>query len=572
GQTSRLGEEDVETKATLRLLELFRHHGENQTAEHWQNFVSKFYATNGSLKYILINPRSNETKEYEIAATSLSRLYGGSTSGIKEMKMTLDKAVVLISRAPPIVECSRVVMSGPLNVEFTSDYKIMKFSFTVSDLVELMLRPKGDVLSSPNPDIKSDPKKKPNTKRSSTISKTASADATENTVNEFGVTNTIMQMLEAAQNRQPTVKLEANATLQQGSQTSAVMPPPSQPAAYGGIMLNDMPHFHSGLMTPTGGMKRRFSGVAGGGGTIAPSSIQSASSENIFTTGTNSSMDYRSSARLNTQSGQPTGSYQSSRIVGSPAPLPSPSIASAVATSAIVSMSPVLSTPAKGAKKARNPSVTSITGNTTKGSAAGSMSTTNTGRSRKNTGKKESIARRKESVAEEVEAATSTTSLTVPTTPSSTANAESPSILSSSITKSRAAMAIGSPVSIPSPAITPLISTAIRVNQGEVDALDFVDIPSNFDSISESDKSTLMSSDASWSIDAVNLISSSNFGQMEGVVDDDHMKYINEQLFDYGDQEGNSLTGSMPISSLDGMTIPSNSSILSTMSLNSATG
>ncbi|KAF9206144.1 hypothetical protein BGZ49_002930 [Haplosporangium sp. Z 27] len=491
-------------------------------------------------------------------------------------------------------------MSGPLSVEFTSDYKIIKFNFTVSDLTELIPRPKGDTLSSPKLDIKPDLKKKPNAKRSNSTGK-SSAEVNEIKINEFGITNESMQQFEMftdmrrrVQDTKPdfiqahlhltldgqaTVKSETNVSTQQHSQISAAMPPPSQPpnpSTYGSTTFNDLPQFSSGLMTPTGGVKRRFSAItlAGGAGAIAPSSIQLIQPDNLYNTSSASanSLTYSSGGGLNSFSSlnQLTGNYTASGIVGSPAPMASPLIASAVTISATAdSPTPAPATPMKGSKKARNSSVTSTTGNSTKGLAAGSTSTINQGRSRKATGKKEGSAKRKGSVAEEAESVISTTSI-VPATPRSAVNADIPSTVgSTAITKARAALTISSPVSIPSPAATPLISTAIRANQdqGEIEAMDFVNIPSDFDPISESNNLTL--SDASWSIDAVTQLSSNSFSQMDNAVDDnDHWKYIDEQLLDYDDQEGNSLS----IPSLDGMAIPSNSSIISTMSINSATG
>ncbi|KAF9086845.1 hypothetical protein BGX27_003089 [Mortierella sp. AM989] len=563
--------------ATLRLLELCRQHGENQTPEQWQTFATKFYATNGSLKYTLINSRKDQTKEFEINPAGIGKLYNTST-GIKETRMTLDRAVTPISRTPLVVECTKmslfydcsngckVVMSGSLNVEFTADYKILKFNFTVSDLVELIPRPKGDSLNSPSLDIKPDHKKKPGAKRSNSTTKTPSIEYLESSLTEFGVTSAALVQLnwlpvtnsllisvtsdtiqlhpQSTQDSQPAVKVEANSALYQSPLPSAVMPPPNQPpnaAAYGGIMLNDMSHLHAGLITSAGGMKRRFPAVvaAGSGGTIAPSSTQSLPLENPSTmagVSSNTLMTYTPVGGLNSHSNlsQPTGNYLASGIVGSPMPLLSPSIAPSVITTAAASMSLTPVTPAKGSKKARNSSVTSTTGNSTKGSAAGGTSTTNTGRIRKNIGKKEGSSRRKGSMAEEVEPVLSAAPPIIATTPSSTANAESPNTVSlAAAIKNRTAVTTGSPVSIPSPAVTPLMSTAVRSNQGEIDAPDLVSIPSDYDSISESNKGP-----------------------------DIWCTYIDdEQLLDYDGQEENSITGPM-----------SNSSIVSTMSVNNATG
>src|SRR5690554_4425679 len=81
---------------------------------------------------------------------------------------------------------------GLLKVIFSSDFRIERMDITLSDFVELIPRPKEDPSSSPNLDGKTDPKKRANAKRQTSIAKSVP----ESVVNEFGIPPKAMRALE----------------------------------------------------------------------------------------------------------------------------------------------------------------------------------------------------------------------------------------------------------------------------------------------------------------------------------------------------------------------------------------
>ncbi|KAG0364316.1 hypothetical protein BGZ54_007634 [Gamsiella multidivaricata] len=192
----------------------------NQTIEFWQGFVNQFYATEGRQKYTLVNSMDKGIKVFELPVSSLAKFYHvNCVSGVKEMRMTLDRVVGLVSKAPLTVECSKVsllsdytngtkvIMNGTVKVVFTQAYKIERLDFTASDYVELIPRPKEDLSTSPTLDPKADTKKRPTSKRAGASNKEASQSVPERVVNEFGVTNKTMRNLEVIERTNPGIDI-----------------------------------------------------------------------------------------------------------------------------------------------------------------------------------------------------------------------------------------------------------------------------------------------------------------------------------------------------------------------------
>ncbi|KAG0274907.1 hypothetical protein BGZ96_004037, partial [Linnemannia gamsii] len=489
----------------------------NQSIQSWQAFVNRFYSNEGRQKYTLVNPTNKECKTFEIPVTSLPKLYHTNyQSGVKEMKLTLDGTIEQPSKAPLIVECDKVsllsdytggskVMSvGSVRVMFATDYKIDLLEITISDFTELIPRPKDDTSESPVIDPKTDSKKKNASKKAAAAAaKNANYSVPESVVNEFGVTHKTMRTLgisdikskmpelmgsgTGANKRSPDTSLAFNF---QGLQNGAVAVKPDMPGlppvtsttstgpptqapfvTFGTMPQTDGSHILAGLSSP-GIMKRRFSTslVTIAGGVVGPGTMQSPSMEatqsgTISAVGT-PTMDYASvgglATHLNNVQG-PGGPHGGFVNVSGSFTIPSGVSMASIAPPTAAPPTPNVS---KSIKRAKNASVASTPILSNKGTAAGGVTptttttTTTAGRSRKGTGRKDSSAKRKGSLASETAAVEATTGSLTPTIPS-TAETGSPTARPTAQFRNRPTKNIGSPVSIPSPVSTPMMSVAL---------------------------------------------------------------------------------------------------------------
>ncbi|KAK5807751.1 LIM-domain binding protein-domain-containing protein [Linnemannia elongata] len=504
-------------KAMLRLLDFCRYlgHGEeNQSIQSWQAFVNRFYSNEGRQKYTLVNPMNNDSRTFEIPVTSLPKLYHTNyQSGVKEMKLTLDGTIEQPSKAPLIVECDKVsllsdytsgskVMSvGSVRVMFATDYKIDLLEITISDFTELIPRPKDDALESPVIDPKADSKKKNASKKGSAAAiKGSNYSVPESVVNEFGVTHKTMRTLgisdikskmpdllgttTGANRRSPDSSLAFNVQgLQNGvanpdmpglpivTSTISTAPPAQAPfVTFGTMPQTDGSHILAGLSSP-GIMKRRFSTslVTIAGGVVGPGTMQSPPMETaqagaISAAGT-PTLDYASvgglATHLNNVQG-PGGAHGGFVNVSGSFTIPSGVSMAPVAPPSTVALPAPNAT--KSTKRAKNASVASTPTLSNKGAAAGgttsSTATTTTGRSRKGTGRKDSSAKRKGSLAGETAAVDATTGSLTPTIPNA-AETGSPTTRPTAQFRNRPAKNVGSPVSIPSPISTPMMSVSL---------------------------------------------------------------------------------------------------------------
>ncbi|KAF9135984.1 hypothetical protein BG015_003200 [Linnemannia schmuckeri] len=489
----------------------------NQSIQSWQAFVTKFYSNEGRQKYTLVNPTNNDSRTFEIPVTSLPKLYHTNyQSGVKEMKLTLDGVIEQPSKAPLIVECDKVsllsdytsgskVMSvGSVRVMFATDYKIDLLEITISDFTELIPRPKDDASESPVIDPKTDSKKKTASKKASAAAaKGSNYSVPESVVNEFGVTHKTMRTLgisdikskmpellgtTAGANRpSPDSSLPFNIQgLQNGAGTAkpdmpglppvtstiSTGPPAQAPfVTFGTMPQTDGSHVLAGLSSP-GIMKRRFSTslVTIAGGVVGPGTMQSPPIEaaqpgNISAAGT-PTLDYASvgglATHLNNVQG-PGGAHGGFISVSGSFTMPSGVSVASVAPPSTAA--PPIPNTTKATKRAKNASVASTPTISNKGTAAGgttssTTTTTTTGRSRKGTGRKDSSAKRKGSLASETATVEATTGSLTPTIQSA-AETGSPTTRPTAQFRNRPTKNIGSPVSIPSPVSTPMMSVAL---------------------------------------------------------------------------------------------------------------
>ncbi|KAF9436639.1 hypothetical protein BGZ76_003400 [Entomortierella beljakovae] len=513
----------------------------------------------------------------EFGSVSLPKIYHPNSSAIKT-GITLDRAIVPISRTPVVV-----VMTGSLKVEFTTDYKVAKFSFIASDVVELISRPKGDILSSPTPDSKPEQRRRAGSKRNSSALKMSSTEVPESMINEFGVSEFIMTKLSMTAKMKVMISSASGAQASQGSnqtqthpmqslltsntQTSVTMLPPNLSAN-----SSSENHYspHPGHSVSSGSVKRRLSAVTENGEFTNNATTQSDATEystlNI-NINSNHPAAYTSTSHL-----YPAGSYLNTGLVGSPVPLSSPStMSNTVSTTSITNGN--LGSPIKNTKKARNTSVSSATSTSVKGSAAGSTSN-NAGRSRKSTGKKEGNPKRKESISDESKPAVSPTLSVASNRETSIAKSEqqdASSLLGAG--KPLTTGPISSLASAPTAEDVSLMSTSLQSNNDGEEMLVSANVDFIQDSVIGLYKPNLeISNSSSWNIDTINTTVASGSNEVDEIAEDDAWKFIDEQLLGYDEQETNSITGSMSIPSLDGVTIPSNSSMLSAVSVNSTAG
>ncbi|KAF9949177.1 hypothetical protein BGZ70_001901 [Mortierella alpina] len=639
--------DEQETKATLRLLEFCRsliYHEENQTIQHWQNFVNKFYASEGRQKYTLMNPVNKDCKVFELPASSLANYFHTNCqSGVREMKLTLDGALELTAKNPLTLECSKVsmlsdyssgskvIMNGALQVTFTGDFRIERMDIATSDFVELIPRPKEDLSTSPTLDGKIDSKKKSNSKRANLGNKAAGHIFPESAVNEYGVPTKVMRVLEISDMRSKmseliqstaatkrggsessqqdvnvTVKTEASGMATLGSNVAMATSGQHHGPGYDFTAPGDGSHLHAGIMTSPGGVKRRFSsGLATAvSGMMGPASIKSPSVDRSLANMNSEaeSVGYSGMGGLVTHIGQvqPPGMHQGNSFVGSPAPMPAtPVISSATIPAALgaTSAAPV-NNGGKIGKRARNSSVTvtSAPNQTGKGATAGGATSNGAGRSRKGTAKKDSASKRKGSIVED----TSTTATTPATVgPGDAAGA------GSAPTKNRPSKVVGSPVSIPSPTVVPMMPTASQSGtlgdsngsssleatpSTSADTQGFAGIPSDFYSSLMPSHTTLTPDSNSMSMDSMFHMPPPTFGQGSDVgtgnsmdendawsssldfMNDSKGLDIGEFIFDGGfdGQDSDGLSGGGSMAPLDSMTIPPSATILTSMGMNSA--
>ncbi|KAI7823270.1 hypothetical protein BC939DRAFT_452322 [Gamsiella multidivaricata] len=277
--------------------------------------------------------------------------------------------------------------------------------------------------------------------------------------------DTIHPHQQALHGTQPTGNIDISHTQ---FMSSMAMPPPSQAphvTIYGNVVHNDLTQVHSGLMTSSGGMKRRFStgAATGGAGAVGPMATRSPllqtsriSTENGSGT---SIMGYSAMGDSTPHTAQSlTGLPTVSGMARSSVPLASPSITSPVLVASTLTTGNATSTSvAKGGKRARNSSALSVavSNSASKASAVGGTSSNGTVRNRKGTGKKESSSKRKDSVIEEngslIPASTSISA--VMSGASNSENAEG--VGSATPAKARMGKMTGSPVSAPSPTTSP---------------------------------------------------------------------------------------------------------------------
>ncbi|KAF9902827.1 hypothetical protein EC991_004524 [Linnemannia zychae] len=439
------------------------------------------------------------------------------------MKLTLDGTIEQPSKMPLIVECdkvsllsdftsgSKVVSNGSVRVMFATDYKIDLLEITVSEFTELIPRPKDDPSESPIIDSKADSKKKSASKKAAvTAGKSSSYTIPESVVNEFGVTPKTMRTLGisdikfkmpeflqtttgANRHSSPDSALAFGFQGLQNGPSAVVKPdmsglpavtsttstlstgPPSQTpfVTYGTMPQTDGSHILAGLASP-GIMKRRFSTslVTIAGGVVGTGTMQSPTME-IAQPGTKSAagtptLDNASVGGLATHlnhvhgPGGPHGGF-----VNTAAAFSVPSSVSMVAGAPLTAATSTVNA-TKPAKRAKNASAASTPTLSNKGAAAGSASSivtapVATSRNRKTTGRKDSSAKRKGSLAGETAVVEATVGSLTPTVPSA-ASAGSPTTGPSIQFRNRSAKNVGSPVSIPSPVSTPMMSVALSLS------------------------------------------------------------------------------------------------------------
>ncbi|KAF9558859.1 hypothetical protein EC968_006854 [Mortierella alpina] len=596
--------DEQETKATLRLLEFCRsliYHEENQTIQHWQNFVNKFYASEGRQKYTLMNPLNKDCKVFELPVSSLANYFHTNCqSGVREMKLTLDGALELTAKNPLTLECSKVsmlsdytsgakvIMNGALQVTFTGDFRIERLDIATSDFVELIPRPKEDLPPSPTLDGKIDSKKKGNSKRANLGNKSASHAFPESAVNEYGVSTKVMKVLEISdmrskmseliqstatttkrggsessqQEMNATVKSEASGMATLSSNVALAVSGQHHGPGYDFTASGDSSHLHAGIMTSPGGVKRRFSSglAAGVSGMMGTASMKSPSVE-------------RSLANMNSEA----------ESVG------------------YTGIGGLVTHIGQIGKRARNSSVTvtSAPNQAGKGITAGGPISNGAGRSRKGTAKKDAASKRKGSIAEDNPSTTVTTG-------ASTAVGLGDAASAGNVTaKNRPSKVVGSPISIPSPTVVPMMpatsqSGTLGDSNGSAsleatpptaaDGQGFEGIPSDFYSSLMPAHTTLTPESNGMSMDSMFHMPPPTFGQNSDVgtgnsmdendawsssldfMNDSKGLDIGEFIFDGGfdGQDSDGLSGGGSMAPLDSMTIPPSATILTSMGMNSA--
>ncbi|KAF9915505.1 hypothetical protein FBU30_001911 [Linnemannia zychae] len=523
-------QEEPDPKALLRLLEYCRYLGhseEIQTIQSWQTFVNKFYSSEGRQKYILVNPTNSDSRAFEIPMSSLPKIYFTNyQSGVKEMKLTLDGTIEQPSRTPLILECnkvsllsdytcgSKVISVGTIRVIFGPDYKFELLEIKILDFTELIPRPKGDTSESPVIDSKTDSKKKSSSKKgSSSAVKNSGYIIPESVVNEFGISIKMMRALGISdiQSKMPELLQTTTDVTRRQSQDSVaphayqmlqngltpVKPdipglpavsntissvPPSQASfvPYGTMPQADSSIALPGLSSP-GIMKRRFSTSLGtnagaiGLGTMQSPPMEAAQSGVNSTAGT-PTLDYASvgglTTHLNSVQG-PGGPHAGFTSNTSSFTVPSTVPMAALSSPILPASNP---NAAKSAKRAKNGSVASTPILSNKGPTPGSTITTTTtittpaisGRNRKAANRKDSSAKRKGSLAGESTTTDSTAGSATPTISNATMTG-SPTNKSTAQFRNRSSKNGSSPVSIPSPISTPMMSIALNDVQ-QVDA------------------------------------------------------------------------------------------------------
>lgn len=406
-----------------------------------------------------------------------------------------------------------------------------------------------------------------------------------------------------------TVKTEASGMATLGSNVAMVPSGQHHGPGYDFTAQGDGPHLHAGIMTSPGGIKRRFSSglAAGVSGMMGQASIKSPSVERSLANMNSEaeSVGYSGMGGLVTHISQvqPPGMHQGNSFVGSPAPMPSTPIISSATTPAAMGATTAASVNNGGkiGKRARNSSVTvtSAPNQAGKGATAGGATSNGAGRSRKATAKKDLASKRKGSVVEETVPTAVTTGAPAAVGPGDAASAGSAS------TKNRPSKVIGSPVSIPSPTVVPMIPTASHAGtlgdsngssaleatpSTAADTQGFVGIPTDFYSSLMPTHTTLTPDSNGMGMDSMFHMPPPTFGQGSDVgagnsmdendawsnsldfMNDSKSLDMGEFIFDGGfdGQDSDGLSGGGSMAPLDSMTIPPSATILTSMGMNSA--
>ncbi|KAF9201321.1 hypothetical protein BGZ49_008414 [Haplosporangium sp. Z 27] len=204
---------EVRTRALLRLVEFgraFVFSSENDTILYWKSLTARFYGNTGRLRYSVRNPDTGDIKAFELATPTISHFYlANAKSGVSEVQLIWEENLGQTGSFPLTVECSsislvstyrdgaKVISKGRVKATFTNDFQFDLLELTMCDFNEYITRL--DEETSTSPDVKTESKKKTNSKQVASLKK-QSQSIPERVLNEFGVPHDTMRMLEVTDN------------------------------------------------------------------------------------------------------------------------------------------------------------------------------------------------------------------------------------------------------------------------------------------------------------------------------------------------------------------------------------
>ncbi|KAF9404224.1 hypothetical protein BGZ94_004305 [Podila epigama] len=209
--------DDRESKGLLKLFEfsqLLAHNSEAETLQYWNAFVARFFVVGGRMRFRLVNPTTNESKIFELLTSSLPTFYHTNCeSGVQDMQLLLERTVGLPASLPYSIECptmtlvsnysngSKVVTKGMLKVTFSLDYRFESLEFSAVDFKEYIPRPTKEPSDTNLVEVKQEGKKKTASKKAAAavaaaMSMKRSENIPESVVNDFGVSDKTMRILE----------------------------------------------------------------------------------------------------------------------------------------------------------------------------------------------------------------------------------------------------------------------------------------------------------------------------------------------------------------------------------------
>ena len=202
------------------LLSEFDASKNSNTMHHWENFVTQFFAEDGSYRLSAFEQEKRDHKQYEFSFSILPRyFYTLFNSGVQNVQIQaddgreseLENGGVLIScqRSSLIYwfeNGSQVVWTGTIRARYNPAGYLESFEFYTLDHQEYLSRTALQASLNKSPPIPSEPKKSPKTaKQQNKQRANQQANSTpqftlpESNVNSFGVASSMMMFFELAE-------------------------------------------------------------------------------------------------------------------------------------------------------------------------------------------------------------------------------------------------------------------------------------------------------------------------------------------------------------------------------------